>query len=98
MEKYRLTNKAEEEIEGIYEYSISQFGFEVAQDYILGLHNRFERLSENQSWGNDYSFIQPGLLRYEYRSHSIYYQTTSYGILIVRILGKKQDPAKHIEQ
>jgi len=35
-----------------------------------------------------------GLLRYEYRSHSIYYQLTEDGILVVRILGAKQDPPR----
>jgi len=53
-------------------------------------------LADQQSFGTDYSFIQLGLLRYEYRSHSIYYQLTEDGILVVRILGAKQDPARHI--
>lgn len=96
MEKYQLTNKAEDEIDGIYEYSILNFGLNTAQKYISGLHECFVTLADNQSWGSDYGFIKSGLFRYEYRSHSVYYQNTEYGILIVRILGNKQDPARHL--
>jgi toxin ParE1/3/4 len=94
MAKYRLTNKAEAEIEAIYEYSVLSFGLETARDYLVGLHEKFELLAEHQSWGGDYGFIAPGLRRYEYRSHSIYYQVTGSDILIVRMLGNRQDPAR----
>jgi toxin ParE1/3/4 len=93
---YKLTNKAEIEIENIYEYSIINFGLQVAQGYLLGLHDCFDLLAEHQSFGTDYGFIEPGLLRYEYRSHSIYYRLAEDGILIVRVLGDKQDPARYI--
>jgi toxin ParE1/3/4 len=96
MANYQLTRKAEIEIERIYEYSILNFGLRVAQNYLSGLQDCLELLADHPSWGNDYSFIKPGLLRYEYRSHSLYYQETEEGILIVRVLGGKQDPARHI--
>lgn len=95
MEKYQLTNKAEFEIEGIYEYSILNFGLRTAREYVTGLHARFDLLSDNQSWGSDYGHLKTGLCRYEYRSHSIYYQPLNDGILIVRVLGGKQDPGRH---
>jgi len=97
MGNYQLTKKAENEIGDIYEYSILNFGLAIAQEYVLGLHDCFNLLSENQSWGNNYSFITPDLHRYEYRSHSIYYQANENTTLIVRILGKRQDPARHIK-
>jgi toxin ParE1/3/4 len=96
MAVYKLTHKAESEIEGIYEYSIANFGLAVAQAYLLGLQDCFQLLADHQSFGTDYGFIKPELLRYEYRSHSIYYQPTEEGILVVRVLGGKQDPARHI--
>jgi toxin ParE1/3/4 len=96
MAAYQLTNKAESEIERIYEYSILNFGLRVAQDYVSGLHHCFELLADNPSWGNDYGFIKAGLRRYEYRSHSIYYQVAEDGILVVRVLGGKQNPALHM--
>lgn len=93
---YQLTAKAEAEIDMIYERSIVDFGWSVASDYINGLHRCFEMLNDYQSWGNDYSFIRDHLRRYEYRSHSVYYQTKGSDILIVRVLGNRQDPARHL--
>jgi toxin ParE1/3/4 len=95
MAHYQLTNKAEAEIEGIIEYSIVNFGLNVAQKYITGLHECMMLLAEHQSWGTDYDFITHGLRRYAYRSHAIYYRHTEDGILVVRVLGGKQDPARH---
>jgi plasmid stabilization system protein ParE len=51
---------------------------------------------QSHSWGNDYGLIKPGLLRYEDRSHAIDYQPTGDGILVVRVLGGKQNPTLHI--
>ncbi|MUG92091.1 type II toxin-antitoxin system RelE/ParE family toxin [Scytonema sp. UIC 10036] len=72
MATYQLTNKAERDIENIYEYSILNFGLRIAQEYVSGMHDCFALLAEYQSWGSNYSFIAPGLQRYEYRSHAIY--------------------------
>ncbi len=49
MGNYQLTNKAEHEIEDIYEYSILNFGIQTAQDYLSGLHDCFKLLSDNPS-------------------------------------------------
>ena len=95
MGKYKPTNRAENEIEDIYEYSILNYGTDTAREYVSGLHEKFEVLAENQGCGNDYAFIKSGLRRYEYRSHSIYYPSSWSGILIVRVLGNRQDPARH---
>jgi toxin ParE1/3/4 len=96
MALYQLTSKAEQELDGIYEYSILNFGLNTAQDYLAGLQDCFQMLADHPSWGADYGFISSGLQRYEYRSHSIYYQPYADGILIVRVLGNKQDPARHL--
>jgi toxin ParE1/3/4 len=96
MAVYRLTNKAATEIERIYEYSIANFGLHVAQNYLLGLQDCFQWLAEYVNLGTDYGIIAPELRRYEYRSHSIYFKPTESGILILRVLGSKQDPARHI--
>lgn len=52
MAAYQLTNQAEIEIEGIYEYSIFNFGLQVAQNYVSGLHDCLTLLANNQSWGS----------------------------------------------
>lgn len=49
MGTYQLTNKAEREIDNIYEYSILNFGFRIAHDYISGIHDCFCLLANNSS-------------------------------------------------
>lgn len=95
MASCRLSSKAEQEVEQIYAYSIENFGFETAIEYVDGLHQRMQILAENPTLGRDYNHVEHGLKRYEHRSHSIYYIPDKGGIFIVRILGARQDPARH---
>lgn len=98
MGNYRLTTQADQEVADIYEYSILNFGLDTAAKYLTGLHERFVLLADHPSWGSDYGHILHGLCRYEYRSHSIYYQLCDRDILIVRVLGNKQDPMRQFSK
>ncbi len=93
MKNYKLSKTAESEINDIYEYALANFGLQIAQQYVLGLQERIEALHDGKIKGEDYSFIIPGLLRFEYMSHSIYYQLSEKGILIARVVLSNQDPA-----
>lgn len=94
---YRLSAKADADIDAIYEYSILNFGLNTARDYLNGLFARFDTLADHPDWGNDYSFVAPGLRRFEHTSHSIYYVIDDTGaVLIIRVLGARQDPARHL--
>ncbi len=92
---YQLSKTAQSDLDGLYVHGVLSYGLRQADAYYDGLIERFETLVQYPSWGNDYSFISPGLFRFEYGSHSIYYQSAGDGILIVRILGNRQDPARH---
>ena len=96
MAAYRLSAKADADIDAIYEYSILNFGLATASTYVDELFARFDLLAKNPGWGNDYTHIVPGLRRYEHTSHSIYYTRLDTGdVLIIRVLGGRQDPARH---
>lgn len=95
MASYKLSNKAELELANVYEYSIINFGLSTAREYLNGLHDRFQSLADHPSWGTNYDFVMPGLRRYEFKSHAIYYVQTDEGALIVRILGGRQDPKRY---
>jgi len=96
MVAYKLTNRAEVDIEEIYEYSILNFGLTTASQYLDKLYTRFDVLAQNPGLGINYTDIAPGLRRYEHTSHSIYYTRLDTGdVLIVRVLGAHQDPAQH---
>ncbi|MDA0738360.1 MAG: type II toxin-antitoxin system RelE/ParE family toxin [Nitrospirae bacterium] len=96
MPNYQLTKKAQLELEGIYEYSILNFGLDKARIYIQGLHTSFATLADNPKMGRDYYHLKEDYRRYEYERHSVYYKITKTGVLISRILGPGQDPIKNI--
>ena len=96
MANYRLSEAAAGDLEKLYETGLLDYGLRLADAYFDGLTERFDLIAENPGWGRDYQFINPGLRRYVYRAHSVYYQSGKAGIVIVRILGNKQDPARHL--
>ena len=94
---YQLTNEAVLELENIYTYSIKNFGQKQAQKYLIDLHDAFELLANNSKLGRDCSHIKDGYRKHEHQQHSIYYKLTHRGILILRILGEKQDQLAHLK-
>lgn len=98
MAAYKLSAAADADIDAIYEYSIVNFGLAVAREYLAELFARFELLADHADWGSDYGHIVPGLRRYEHTSHSIYFTRLDTGdVLIIRVLGARQDPARHLK-
>jgi toxin ParE1/3/4 len=47
MAVYSLSSKAAADLDGIYEYTILNFGLEQARMYLQGLHERFATLAEH---------------------------------------------------
>ena len=95
MIKHRLADDADEDLKGIYIYSLENFGLKQAIIYKTDLGKQFIALCDNPEIGASYNHIKAGLRRYVYRSHSIYYRIENSYILILRILGNRQDPARH---
>jgi len=93
---FRLTREAEADIVDIYRYSVENFGEAQADTYHDGLSDCFRLLADTPLIGRDYGFLRPGLRRYEHASHSVYYRLADTGILILRVLHRRMDPARHL--
>lgn len=96
MASYRLTSKAGAKLAAIYEYSIVNWGLRTARDYLIGLHNAFELLAQNPRMGRGMGAVRPNLRRHPHGSHVIYYRTDGEGVLILDILGERQDPGRNL--
>ena len=96
MAAYSLTRKAAADLDGIYEYSILNFGAKQAQDYLLGLQGRFQVLAENSMLGRSAAEVEPDLRRFNHRSHVVFYRAQDQGVLIVRVLHESQDFERHL--
>ena len=91
MAAYRLTPKAADDLDGIHEYTITNFGLEQARDYLNGLRRRFGDLAERPALGRRADRLAPGLRHYPYRSHVVFYMPENEGVLIVRVLHESMD-------
>ena len=86
MGSYTLSGGADADIESIAQYSLREWGLARAEDYVLGLHDAFQRLAEFPDMGRDASPIRAGYMRIEAASHSVFYRKIGDGVLIVRYL------------
>jgi len=96
MAVYSLTTQADADLEGIYEYTIFNFGLAQARNYLDGLRARFDMLAEHPLHGRSDEALAPGLRRSEYESHIVFYMPQDDGILIVRVLHQRMDVGRHL--
>ena len=96
MTRIELTKEAERDLINIFLFGVEHFGVVQAERYSSLLTAKIESAAANPSFGADYDFVRSGLLRYEATSRAIYYRQTSDGILVLRILHGRMDPARHL--
>lgn len=89
MADYRLSVRAETDLENIATFGIEQFGAGQARRYLDGLYRRFSRIAEMPLLYPAVDDIRAGYRRSVFESHSIYYQIEGDGVFIVRILGRE---------
>ena len=89
MAKYRLTNAADADLEGIFDYGFDRFGHEQAELYFDGLVDRLARLGDAPQLWQTVDEIKQGFRRSVYGKHSIYFCTDGDEIVVVRILGRQ---------
>lgn len=92
MSRYRLSGRADRDIEAIARFTVARWGWAQAESYVDGLHQAFETIAGSPELGRRIDRIRPGCLRLEHASHSIFYRTTSDGILIIRVLHGRMRP------
>ena len=96
MAEYRISVKADADIEAIAAASVQQWGLAVAEKYIAGLHATFGTLAAFPDIGRDAGDIRVGYHRLETASHSVFYRKTEYGVLIVRVLHQRMDVERYL--
>ena len=89
MASYKLSRRADHDIDAIFIFGVERFGIEQATEYLLGLHDHFERLTENPDVWPHITVQKQSFQRSVYQSHAIYYQNNGDYLLIVRVLGQQ---------
>jgi toxin ParE1/3/4 len=94
--KIEFTHDAERDLINIFLYGIEHFGPVQAEKYAKTLNAKIEMAAEHPDFGADYGFVISGVRRYEAVSHAVYYRSTQTGILVLRILHGRMDPARYL--
>jgi toxin ParE1/3/4 len=93
----RISPKAEEDLEQIYEYTADRWGLSQAEKYQDLLFDAFTRISSHNLIGKAFKTTA-----YDYRQvhigrHLIFYRYDVEYIIVVRVLHDKMDIAKHVD-
>ncbi len=86
MRKYRLAQRAEDDLIAIARYGDEHFGVAQSDRYREQLKTRFSTLAEQPQLYPAVDHIRPGYRRSVCGVHSIYYRVAANGVEIVRIL------------
>ena len=94
--EYRLAPEARRDLEGIWLYTLEEWGLEQANHYTDELTDGFAQLAVGPQLGTACGHIRTGYRRSRVGRHVVYYRTTDYGIAVVRILHDRMLPTRHL--
>lgn len=99
MAKYKLTNKAVEDLSNIWDYTYEEWSENQAAKYYFELVEGFEFLAENPNVGKNYEVIDLNIFGFPVNMHIIFFQKINTNeILVVRILHGSSDLKNRITE
>ncbi len=98
MNKYRLTNKALDDLTKIWDYTYEVWSESQADKYYYELLTDCQEIAENQTLGRNYLEIQKEIFGVKSGQHIIFYRIlNSNEVEITRILHSRMDLKSRIE-
>lgn len=88
---YELSHEADQDIESIYDYSVTEFGLDQAAAYLSRIHEHCTHLQNHPELGRARPEIRAGLYSLPIDRHIIFYRPTQPRVRIVRILHASRD-------
>lgn len=96
MAEYRLSPRAQRDIDGVFDSTVTHWGLPQAVRYTDLIEAACADLAEAPQRAQDCASIRPGYRRRRVEQHVIYFRPTDYGIAVVRILHQRMDAARHL--
>lgn len=93
--KLRIRAKARRDLDEILDYSIAEFGEDVAEAYLLTIGAALNRLVDHPELGLARFELAEGLRSLSAGEHRVYYRLDADKISVARVLHKAMDPARH---
>lgn len=95
MTSYRLSRKAVSDLGQIWDYSARQWGVDQADRYVKLLARAFDDIATQRIVGRPTDDVRRGYRRWPVGSHVVYYRADGGIAVIIRILHKRMDVARH---
>lgn len=96
MADYRLSRGAQRDLDGVFDYTMAQWGLSQALQYTDLIEAVCADLAEAPQQSQDCGTIRPGYRRRRVEQHVAYFRPTSYGMAVVRILHQRMDVSRHL--
>ena len=96
MRGLQFTPAAEQDLERIWNYTVSHWGKEQAARYIRELQSRCKALARSGSVSQSAEHIRPGYRKSSSGKHVLYFRETESALIIVRILHERMDPDRNL--
>ncbi len=93
---FYIHEKADSDLEEIFDYSIEQFGFARAEQYVYAIEQIFKDLAANPKLGRRFDPDVSHYFQYPVESHVIFYAPTDTGVEVFRILHQSMLPIPHL--
>ena len=88
---YILSQKADTDIDTIFDYTENKFGFNQAVSYVGNLDIIFKQLIKHPNLGKERNEIKNGILSLSVGEHIVFYSIYKNCIRIVRVLHGRSD-------
>ena len=96
MAEYRLSPRAQRDLDGVFDYTVAHWGPAQAMRYADLIEAVCAELADAPRRAQECPHIRPGYRRRRVEQHVIYFQLTSYGIAVIRILHQRMDAFRHV--
>ena len=95
--KYRISESAIKDLDGIWEYTYFNWSKELADRYHNLIMNEIEFISENSSFGKPMDHLKEGYFVSYVKSHMIFFKRKEGIVEIIRILHQKMNVEFNLE-
>ena len=99
MANYKLTNRAVEDLTGIWKYTVDQWSEKQADKYYNMLLSNCQEIADNPKLGKSYEVIAPNLFGLRASRHIIFYRRSFENTIeITRILHERMDLENRLKE
>ncbi len=96
MAEFRLTPAALNDLEGIWRYTVEQWGLAQAERYLDALNASFDALAHAPQSAPPCEHIRPGYRRQVVEHHAVYFRVEAGAVIVVRLLHQRMDAPRHL--